>query len=425
MTDYQEYMNSLLEQIENHHAKVLVKRELQNHIEEQKEAYQSEGMPEDEALQEAVRQMGNPVDTGVQLNKLHRPKFPGKLLGVSAMLTAAGIFVQLLIYFKMRGSEDVISMINIPFRTVVYNLIGFAVMACLIFMDYSFWGRYAYCLYIGYLMLTAVPWILDNIFSIVVTVNSDYGMTYFITALFPLVLAGLIYRNRGYGVAGFMRCMLLTAVVLIINKLVLQHGISRIIETAVICTALLVAAAARGIFDSKRKHLGLICTGIAGVFAIGAAFFLLTAPEYVRLIPRSGIDLVSDYIAASLFSCLGILAGTAVLAALVIFAIYTLRVSLRQSNRLGMLLGCAASISLLVRTALLTAGNLGFGWSITTSVPFLMYGLRNAVLNAVFVGILLSVYRSSTILPEIDSAEKNTEKIHRFGHYQITVRRVR
>ena len=54
-----------------------------------------------------------------------------------------------------------------------------------------------------------------------------------------------------------------------------------------------------------------------------------------------------------------------------------------------------------------------------------MYGLRNAVLNAVFVGILLSVYRSSTILPEIDSAEKNTEKIHRFGHYQITVRRVR
>lgn len=421
MTDYQEYMNSLLEQIENHHAKVLVKREFQNHIEEQKEAYQSEGMPEDEALQEAVRQMGNPVDTGVQLNKLHRPKFPGKLLGVSAMLTAAGIFVQLLIYFKMRGSEDVISMINIPFRTVVYNLIGFAVMACLIFMDYSFWGRYAYCLYIGYLMLTAVPWILDNIFSIVVTVNSDYGMTYFITALFPLVLAGLIYRNRGYGTAGFMRCMLLTAVVLIINKLVLQHGISRIIETAVICTALLVAAAARGIFDSKRKHLGLICTGIAGVFAIGAAFFLLTAPES----PRSGIDLVSDYIAASLFSCLGILAGTAVLAALVIFAIYTLRVSLRQSNRLGMLLGCAASISLLVRTALLTAGNLGFGWSIATSVPFLMYGLRNAVLNAVFVGILLSVYRSSTILPEIDSAEKNTEKIHRFGHYQITVRRVR
>ncbi len=90
-----------------------------------------------------------------------------------------------------------------------------------------------------------------------------------------------------------------------------------------------------------------------------------------------------------------------------------------------MLLGCAASISLLVRTALLTAGNLGFGWSITTSVPFLMYGLRNAVLNAVFVGTLLSVYRSSTILPEIDGAEKNTETIHRFGHYQITVRRVR
>lgn len=61
-------------------------------------------------------------------------------------------------------------------------------------------------------MLTAVSWILDNIFSIVVTVNSDYGMTYFITALFPLVLAGLIYRNQGYGTAGFMRCMLLTAV---------------------------------------------------------------------------------------------------------------------------------------------------------------------------------------------------------------------
>ena len=65
--EYTEYMETLKEQIQNKRARSLVAEEIRGHIEEQAKEYQAEGMSKEDAEREAVRQMGDPVETGVEI----------------------------------------------------------------------------------------------------------------------------------------------------------------------------------------------------------------------------------------------------------------------------------------------------------------------------------------------------------------------
>ena len=56
----EEYLSKVTEQIRCQKARELVIDELKDHIMEQAEAYEAEGMPQSEALEQAVRQMGDP-----------------------------------------------------------------------------------------------------------------------------------------------------------------------------------------------------------------------------------------------------------------------------------------------------------------------------------------------------------------------------
>ena len=56
------YMELLLEQIRNKRAKELVAREINSHIEDQEEAYLSQGLTAYDAERRAVLDMGDPVE---------------------------------------------------------------------------------------------------------------------------------------------------------------------------------------------------------------------------------------------------------------------------------------------------------------------------------------------------------------------------
>lgn len=105
MTDYKEYMKTLEEQIQNKRARSLVAEEIRGHIEEQAKEYQAEGMSKEDAEREAVRQMGDPVETGCALNRIHRPAFPWKLFVLAVFLTGASMLISLTIDAKSMRAE--------------------------------------------------------------------------------------------------------------------------------------------------------------------------------------------------------------------------------------------------------------------------------------------------------------------------------
>lgn len=71
--DRQEYLKSLTEQIRTKRARTMVAEEVEAHIEDQKQDFMAHGLGE-EAESMAVIEMGDPVEAGVKLDRVHRPK---------------------------------------------------------------------------------------------------------------------------------------------------------------------------------------------------------------------------------------------------------------------------------------------------------------------------------------------------------------
>lgn len=108
----------------------------------------------------------------------------------------------------------------------------------------------------------------------------------------------------------------------------------------------------------------------------------------------------TTYIIHSIFLWFGIIVGVLVIVALFAFALYALRVALRQSNRAALLLGSVCSLSILLRIVNAVLVNFGFGIYYTIFIPFLAYGLGNGLANSLMVGVILCVFRNSNVMME-------------------------
>ena len=62
----------------------VIAKEVEDHIEDQKQVFMAEGMKEEEAEKAAVEEMGDPVEVGVEMDQIHRPKMPRKAIFVPA-----------------------------------------------------------------------------------------------------------------------------------------------------------------------------------------------------------------------------------------------------------------------------------------------------------------------------------------------------
>ena len=87
------YLETVSGEIRSRKAKAFVTEELKSHIEDQKFAYMAEGMSMEEAEEEAVRQMGDPMEVGRQMNQIHRPKMEWKMLAALVALALLGSLI--------------------------------------------------------------------------------------------------------------------------------------------------------------------------------------------------------------------------------------------------------------------------------------------------------------------------------------------
>ena len=68
-----EYLRTVTEQVRCSRMHDSIAEELKDHILDQAEAFEEEGTDHEQALELAVREMGDPVETGVALDRIHRP----------------------------------------------------------------------------------------------------------------------------------------------------------------------------------------------------------------------------------------------------------------------------------------------------------------------------------------------------------------
>ena len=112
---------------------------------QQAEAYIKNGMEKDEAVNRAVLEMGDPVETGVALDRVHRPRMQWELIILAALLSMIGLIMQITIFKTGCLSNDTNATTirdSLIGNAVLNTLIGFAVIAVTCAIDYTFLGKH-------------------------------------------------------------------------------------------------------------------------------------------------------------------------------------------------------------------------------------------------------------------------------------------
>lgn len=438
--EMREYLEVLSEQIRCKAARPAVEAEIRQHIEDQAEAYEADGHSREDAVKMAVKQMGDPVETGVELDRIHRPKTDWNMVALIFALSAAGLCV---------FGAIAVSTGNWPpfYKRVGFTALGFLVMCLVYRMDYSILGKYPVRVWLGFgiLIMLLIPSVENGS---VLWIPLFPGLRsngqihiYNLLLLFIPLYAAVLYGFRGGRYGAVFGCLMVLIVPVLLGGRAVQSTAA--VEIVICCFLLLFVAVWKGWFRVNRGFtLGGLTFGAAVVpvflFQIGIRSGFLREYQQARIraflhmnefqnsanyLRSETMKLVGDYTllgnrnlppdnlvlsrtldsefaVTALFYYYGILAGCVVLFLIAWLLIRSCTVCMKQKNRLGMMIGLGCVLALGIQAVTYVLSNFGIGLLTQKTMPFLSSGGQGTVINFIFLGLLLSIYRYKDVLAE-------------------------
>ena len=113
----EDFIKNITEQIRCVRAREGIAHELKNHILDQAEAFEASGESHNEALQKAIKEMGDPIAIGTSLDQVHRPQTDWKMIIMVFLFYIIGLA---LLYFAGGLSQYPLSLIHISEPTRPY-----------------------------------------------------------------------------------------------------------------------------------------------------------------------------------------------------------------------------------------------------------------------------------------------------------------
>lgn len=441
-----EYLDILAEQIRCKKARPMIQEEIKNHIEDQAQAYRKEGMGEEKAMAKAILEMGDPVEAGMELDRVHRPKMQWTLVALVVLLSIIGMIMQIVIFKTgCLSNEENITTIRDGFiyNSILNTIVSFCVIGAVCIVDYTYLAKYPVALWWLFSFLQVL-----GAFYIGSSYMRGYQFSYYMTTLMVPVFAAVVFRYKNNGMTGFLKCIGLYLALALIKMFTQTAFLTGVLELTVSVLVILTVAVIRGWFGEKKAgKLALIwipAIGFPVLIGTVALFFndrLQILAEYqtariralLHMDPSVNYQLMAaraemekavlfgsgrlplttlpaiqnDYIVTSMFTYFGIIFTLLVLGMILFFIWKAFHLSMKQKNQFGSIISIGCVIALTVKVVIYVIPNVG-GISVfgQMSMPFLSYGLGNAVVNGVLVGLLLSVYRNTDIISEKASKPK-------------------
>lgn len=424
----EKYIQELLEQIRCKQAHELVRREIEGHIEEQVCENMADGMGREEAVEEAVRDMGDPVETGVELDRIHRPRIEWKLVLAVVIISLCSVAIR---YFvardcQMYGNYSLI-------EDVLTVGMGLALMGIIYRLDYSIIGYYAkaigavFC--IGFLMM---------IFSATVVNGSRMYIHLGPITISPILLlylyvpvyGAILFRYRNCGKKGFWKAVLWIVIPVCLAYLA-SNG-SQAGAMGVTLSILLSIAVWKGWFQVSRKKFLICYWGILILVPLlmikfqvvqadmgvqtyqeyfsgetyvvrdlmekivsGSAWIGRTNLENLRPLPSA----IHAHVLVSIIAYYGSMAAIVVVGVLLLLTGKIFSVSKHQKNQLGKMMGYGCGLVFFNMIFLNVAMNMGVTTTLYGDLPFLSASGSTMLISYVFIGLSLSIYRYQNILP--------------------------
>ena len=416
--------------------------ELKSHIQEIKEEYTNKGIPENEAEEKAVSQMGVPEEIGRKLNKIHKPKLDWKLLLLMAILMGFGVFVAIL---KQKNTND-----NYIQSTIIYMIIGTILSIGIYFFDYKLLKKYSTTIYIIASILMILPIIqfgfiprgVYNIrlFGIIISPS---------TIALPLYLVSFIVLIFNYNKTNNFNMTILNKEI-VINKdmikiivcsvisLILMEYISSITNSIILGIVYLIISTVKIIQNKKNRIKNLIILYVIPVF-IGLMLILTLVkspyrlerivssfnpeidPEssgYVGMLQKeilenakiigeadtmavssnqSIINLENNYTFIYLLGKTGILVAGLLVCTIILTSIKLIINAKNIKEQYGKFLIIGLSSLYILQSFATILMNVNMGVQTNVNLPFVTYGGVYFIVSILSIAIIFSVYRRKDI----------------------------
>lgn len=229
-------------------ARPLLTEEIETHLMDQRDDYISEGMAPADAEDEAVRQMGDPVKLGADLDRIHRPRPQWGLLAFALVLALTGMLLRYFFGWNLLTDSRV--------KDVLAMFLGAGGLMLGYFLDISFLSRWAGAWMVGLVSLVGVWGVLGP---------QVYGRSWIaerFLVLFPVALALLMWSQRGKRWRG---------VFLILTGFGAAAAVSALVPSLFSILLLTLTGLVLGIFFTSRdwfgvgRWLGTVLTALLGV----------------------------------------------------------------------------------------------------------------------------------------------------------------
>ena len=422
-----------------------ISKELENHIEESKEAYIHKGESEEIAINKAIADMGDAEVIGKTLNKIHKPKLDYKLIILLLILLCFTFLV-----VGIKTTSHVFSEGEGPFfiKTIVYLIIGFILGLAVYFMDYTKISKYSNYIYIASSILIIYTVIFGR-YGIIGIPYLDIGnMISISTVTMPLFLIAFVgfIQNVGKHKVEFrvlnletiqIDKSLIKIIILSVFSLLLLASIPSLTSAFILGIAYMIIATVKIIKDSHKKvtnllklygvifALGIICiisltTAPYRLERIVTTFYPETDPEGAgwlginrKLIIESAsmfgeaedmsnaldlFDAGTQFAFISILAHYGWIVAILLIVTIILISVKLIINSMKVKDAYGKMLIIGISCLFIFQSVFNVLMNLNLWFEAGFELPFVSYGGTGLIMNMICLALVLSIYRRKDIL---------------------------
>ncbi len=433
-TKTKQYLDAICNQIRCKKIHGEIYEEIENHINDQKEAFKSQGIDDETATLKAIEQMGDPIMVGTELDRTHRPKPEWSIIGLTFLLLLTGIFIRIF------TSPQDFNGLELFYRQLIFTIVGIGLMALCYYIDFTFIGKYPKTIFL--LLVGLIIFLM----AISRPINGRYIYASYLLLLFPTSFAGTVYSMRNKGYPGIILCGLFFAVSFAISIII--PSITSSLLLALCCLVVLTMAILKNWFRVKTLYAlllvylpmavslfmifssGIVWKRITLAFSpfidpMGAGYMATrtkqllsgakfigqgTLPENfqqlspVQILP--GIN--NDFLLTYIIHRFGWFTFMIVVALLSVFIIRAFVLCTKQKSILGLFVSTAATLTIAIQTVFYVLTNLGFQLFAPLSLPFISQSSSYLLINMCLIGILLSVFRTGYFIKDKEGSKKST-----------------
>lgn len=441
-----EYIENICMHIKFKPVRNEIAKELENHIQEQKECYIEEGIENNVAEEMAIKQMGDATEIGKKLNKIHRPQLDWKLLIILVITLAFGLLVTI-----TRAESLAIDNTATGIMTKYIFSLSIAVMLgiAIYFIDYRKIQKHSLSIYIFstaiiiYTLLfgarkNGIPFLRFGIFY---CSASSIAIPLYLIAFVGFIQNINKEKNIKINFLDYKEiCINVDFIKIIFYSLIsviMLISIPAVASAFIVVTAYLIITIIKILKDSTNKKKKILNLILIPTYVIFSILILLSVngpyrsqrivtsfnPELdpegsgwhgvqqnliinsAQLIGEAGnmsnaietFDEGTNYAFISLLAHYGWIISMSMVIAIMLLNIKIIINATKIKDLYGKLLITAIASMFILKSVCNILMNLNLGIKADFNIPFISYGIANLIIDIMCLSLVLSIYRRKNI----------------------------